>query len=88
MMISPEEFACKLEDKSYEELREVKDDLAAEIADFERRRMPLSDREFRLPEEPLVCPGPDVAYQMNLEYLSEVCKKLSEQFNREFEQQG
>ena len=41
---------------------------------------------FCLPGEVSVKPGPDVAYQMNLEYLAEVCKRLAEQFRREYEQ--
>ena len=48
--------------------------------------MPFADEGFCLPGEVSVKPGPDVAYQMNLEYLAEVCKRLAEQFRREYEQ--
>jgi hypothetical protein len=86
MMISPESFANNLEGKSYQELRTIKDDLVAEIAEFERNRLAFAGNEFALPGELTVHPGPDVKYQMQLEYLAATCEKLSEQFNSEFEQ--
>ena len=33
----------------------------------------------------MVKPGPDVEYQMYLEYLAELCKRLGEKYNRDFE---
>ena len=86
MMMSPDAFALNLAGKSYQELRKVKDELVKEIRGFERERLGHADEGFALPGETLVCPGPDVEYQMNLEYLAKVCEMLSEQFNREFEQ--
>ncbi|MGI6033453.1 MAG: hypothetical protein ACOX69_08565 [Coriobacteriales bacterium] len=87
MMISPEIFADELEGKSYRELLAVRDELAVEIAEFESDRLEHADDGFALPEEIVIKPGPDVVYQMDLLYLAETCKKLSEQFNREFEQE-
>jgi hypothetical protein len=86
MMISPEAFADELEGKSYRELRAVSDELAAEIAEFESERLEHADKGFALPGEITIHPHPDVVYQMDLLYLAETCKKLSEQFNREYEQ--
>lgn len=84
MMISPESFAHELGGKSYQELRAIKDDLAAQVTEFERDRLSLADSDFCRPGEPFVCPSPAVVYQMNLEYLAKVCEKLLGQFNREF----
>ncbi|MGI6590946.1 MAG: hypothetical protein ACOX1O_04955 [Eggerthellaceae bacterium] len=86
MMISPEAFAEGLEGKSCQELRAIKNDLAAATVEFERRRMAFAGDGFVLPGEEPIAPGPDVAYQMNLQYLAETCKKLAEQFIREYEQ--
>lgn len=87
MMIDPKTFASGLEGKNYQELLAVRDELAAEIAEFESERLKHADDGFALPGEILIKPGPDVVYQMDLLYLAETCKKLSEQFNREFEQE-
>ena len=86
MMVSPETFAADLDGKSCQELRAINDDLVARVSEFERNRMPFADEGLCLPGEVSVKPGPDVAYQMNLEYLAEVCKRLAEQFRREYEQ--
>ena len=37
----------------------------------------------RMSEEWMIHPGPDVQYQMNLEYLAELCNFMSEKYNRE-----
>lgn len=86
MMESAESFAAALKGKSYHELRRVKNGLVAEVRGFEHERLVRADEGFCLPGEDLVCPGPDVVYQMNLAYLAKLCEKLAEQFNREFEQ--
>ncbi len=75
-MISPEafiEFECK--DKSYKELLKIREELLKSIHDFENSDISQ--------EAMLICPSPDVVYQMNLEYLGELCKLISETYNRE-----
>ena len=86
MMASPDEFALDLEGKSYQELRKGREELVKAVESFERERLEHAEEGCALPGEMHIDPGPDVQYQMNLEYLAQVCEMLSEQFNREFEQ--
>ena len=75
-MLSPEafiEFQCK--GKSYQELLTVRDELIEEIYRFENGKNPTEARN--------ITPSPEVKYQMNLLYLGELCKLISETYNRE-----
>ena len=79
MMFPPETFISSHADKSYEELIDVRDELIRDIKQFEEN--PTSeDSDFII-----ICPGPDVVYQMHLEYLSAICKLIIKKFR---EQQG
>ena len=75
-MISPGtfiEFECK--GRSYKELLKMRDDLLEEIYAFEGGNISL--------EAKMISPSPEVAYQMNLEYLGELCKLMSDTYNIE-----
>lgn len=75
-MISPGtfiEFECK--GKSYKELLKMRDELLEEIYAFENGNVSLEAR--------MMCPSPEVVYQMNLEYLGELCKLISDTYNSE-----
>lgn len=77
MMIAPEgyiEFLCK--DKKYEELLEMRDDLLSSVYDFEKGNIPQ--------EAYMISPSPEVRYQMNLKYLGELCKLISDKYNLEY----
>ncbi|MCR5690445.1 MAG: hypothetical protein K6G71_09375 [Clostridiales bacterium] len=81
MMISPEsfiEFECK--GKSYKELLKIRDELLESVYDFEKGRISS--------EEKMIMPSPEVVYQMNLEYLGELCKLIAETYNQEVVCQG
>ena len=77
-MISPEVFTEQHANKTYEELIEVRNDLINNIKRFEA--MPQN-------EEPdfIICPGPDVVYQMNHEYLSKICLLIIQKFQEQQE---
>ena len=75
-MISPKTFIeleCK--GKSYSELLELKDELIREIYEFEKGWMTL--QEYRS------LPSPETMYKMNLEYLGELCRLISETYAEE-----
>ena len=77
-MISPEVFVEQYADKTYEELIKVRNELINSIKKFEATPQ-NEDPDF------IICPGPDVVYQMHLEYLSAICKLIIKKFR---EQQG
>ncbi len=77
MMASPDsfiEFGCR--DKSYKELIKIRDQLMRSVRRFENGR--ISEKEK------MRIPSPDTVYQMNLEYLSSLCKLIAEEYNRQF----
>jgi hypothetical protein len=76
MMISPEGFIAKHKNKSYAELVALREDLLAEIREFEGNAEHKS-------EGLIVHPSPEVRYQCNLEYLSKLCGLIAETYNRE-----
>ena len=80
MMISPQSFVDEFEDESYASLLEERDKLMLEIKYFEKHR-----EEIMNSDEDVICPSPDVVYQMNLEYLGSLCMLISKKFNEEFE---
>lgn len=67
------EFECK--GKSYKELLKIRDELVEEIYAFENGNIS--------PEAKMISPSPEVIYQMNLEYLGELCKLISDTCNSE-----
>lgn len=75
-MLSPSafiEFKCK--GKSYKELLKMRDEFLEEIYAFENGNI--------APEAKMINPSPEVIYQMNLEYLGELCKLISDTYNSE-----
>ena len=82
MMISPEMFADEYRNDSIEEIIEIRDELINDIKDLEKI---VFDKE-RNTKAWGFCPGPDVQYQMNLEYLSQICVLLSEKYNKKYEE--
>ncbi len=78
-MISPEVFIDEHKNDTFEQLITEKDSLVIEIKKLEKI---VFDPEKKS-EEWNVCPGPDVRFQMNLEYLAELCSFLKEKFNKE-----
>ena len=75
-MISPNVFVKPLEDEPYEKLLSIRDELMQDILDFEAHR-----------DEPKVhdiYPTPETRYQMNLEYLGELCKLIADKYNSKY----
>ena len=74
MMISPQSYIGDLKEKRYEDLIKEKDKLIKEIQKFENHKISNSE----------ICmnPSPEVVYQCNLLYLSELCKLVHDKFNK------
>ena len=81
MMMSPESFAIAYKDEPIEEIIKRRDELIDNIKDLEK----IVFSKDRSSEEWSFHPGPDVSYQVNLEYLSKICILLSEKYNAEYE---
>ena len=77
-MISSETFADVHADKTYEELIEVRNELINSIKKFEATPQ-NEDSDF------IICPGPDVVYQINHEYLSKICLLIVQKFQEQQE---
>lgn len=80
MMVSPQNYEADLENKTYPELIRERDELLGRIQKFEQDELTgdRSDPAWRY------CPGPDVQYQMHLEYLSVLCRFMQEKYNEEY----
>ncbi len=76
-MISPEMFAEQHKDKTYAELIEVRDELIDDIKEFETTPS-NAESDFVI-----ICPSPEVVYQMNLEYLSKICMLIAQKIREE-----
>ena len=74
MMISPQSYVDDLKEKCYEDLIKEKDKLIKEIERFENNK--IADSEIYMD------PSPEVVYQCNLLYLSELCKLVHDKFNK------
>ena len=83
MMVSPESYIDEIKDKSYKELLKERDELLEEIKDFEEAKELENENMIEIPEI-IIDPSPEVVYQCNLEYLGELCKLISEKYNKEF----
>jgi hypothetical protein len=70
MMISPESYREAQQEKSYEDLLRIREELLEEVHAYENHTA-LNSGDYD------VDPDPDVIYQMNLLYLGEVCRLLS-----------
>ena len=77
-MVSSEAFIEEYKDKTYEELIEVRNELIKDIKKYESN---FKDSE----EFTIVCPSPELVYQMNHEYLSELCMLIAEKFGEKEE---
>lgn len=66
------------ESDSFEELIKERKSLQREIAHLEK----IVFDEKRENEEWMYKPSPDVMYQVNLDYLSALCKFMSEKYNK------
>lgn len=73
MMISPQNYVDDMKEKCYEDLIKEKYKLIKERHRFENNK--IADNEF------CINPSPEVVYQCNLLYLSELCKLVQEKFN-------
>ena len=80
MMVSPGYFAERWEKLSYLELIKERDELICSLQDFEKKEMAgdRSDPEWKY------CPSPDVRYQMNFDYLADICRIMHEKYNDEY----
>lgn len=78
-MISPEMFVDEHKNDTFEQLIAEKDSLVAEIKELEKI---VFDSEKKS-NEWNIHPGPDVRFQMDLEYLAGLCNFLKEKYNRE-----
>ena len=72
MMASPNYMKSEYEKMSYEELIEVKKQLIDSINAFENDDIDEDEWD--------ICPGPDVQYQMNLEYLGVLALVIAEKY--------
>lgn len=76
MMISPESYVEGLKNAVYPELMKERDRLIRSMRAYEKKKISGSFS----PEEWNVCPGPDVIYGMDLEYLGALCVFMSERY--------
>lgn len=74
-MISPEGYIQELEDATYGQLIEERDELLEFVKDFEQGKLPEI--------EWCICPSAEVRYQLYLKYLGLLCKRISEVYNRD-----
>ena len=79
MMIDPKGFVETLKEEPYERLIKERDRLIRSIRRFEKE-----EREGCSEGEIVMCPSPDVIYQMELQYLSKLCVFMYEKYNTEY----
>lgn len=79
MMMCPENYVSEYEDASFEELIAARDGLIEEIRSLEKL---VFDRN-KNDDTWNILPSPDVQYQVNLDYLSELCKLIRNKYNSE-----
>ena len=79
MMISPNCYIEQLKGRSYAELIEERDQLIRSLREFEeaKRSGDCSGTER------MILPSPAMRYQMDLEYLSELCDYMSKKYREE-----
>lgn len=76
MMICPETFVDEYKDYSYEQLIGVRNDLIKSILDHEDEvKCGNMDTEAEL-----MCPSPDVMYQMDIEYLIKLLEVMKDKY--------
>lgn len=80
MMISPDGYVSMHRNDSFKELIKERKSLEREISRLEK----LVFEKNYLDEEWMIRPGPDVLYQMNLEYLAALCLLIRDRYREEF----
>lgn len=80
MMIGSKMYIDEVKDYPYEKLIKERNKLAKSIKHFEKTFF-AGDKSG---EEWHYCPSPDVVYQCELEYLSELCAFMHEKFNTDY----
>ena len=78
-MISPEVYVMGLQEADYETLIKERNELIELIQEFEEKEK-AGDRSG---DEWNIMPSPEVRYQVNLAYLSELCKFMADKYNKE-----
>ena len=79
MMISPQGYVDELKNEPFEKLVKERERLYKELKKIEKDAF---DSE-RKSDAWNICPGPDVQYQMHLEYLAELCNFIAEKYRTE-----
>ncbi len=79
MMICPESYLETIKDKPFDQLIEERKTIEHEIEQLED----IVFSKNSVSSETVVSPGPDVKYQMNLEYLAALCKFMKNKYNQE-----
>ncbi len=79
MMISSYSYRKEQEHKTYKELLNERKSLLEEIINFEKNIDKKTNEDIEI-----ICPSPEVVYQCNLQYLSELCDLIAEKYNHEF----
>ncbi len=80
MMISPMLYIDEHKNDSIEQLINERESLVNRIEQLEKIVF-CKEKEG---EEWSYCPGPDVQYQVSLEYLAELCKYIRERYSEEY----
>lgn len=79
MMISPETYVSFHEKDSFDQLIKERKRIIKEIAALEK----IVFKDNKSDDAWQIDPDPDVQYQLTLEYLAELCKFMSQKYNRE-----
>lgn len=80
MMINPMQYIDEHKNDSIEQLINERESLVDRIEQLEK----IVFFKEKDSEEWNHCPGPDVQYQMSLEYLAELCKYIRECYSKEY----
>ena len=83
MMIDPKTYVEELKDTDFKTLIEERNQLMEAIEEFEE--MVMSGE--RTGEGWTIMPSPDVIYQMNLQYLAELCILMCEKYNNDLREE-
>lgn len=76
MMVCPEAFVDEYKDYSYEQLIGVRNDLIMSILDYESA---VKRGDMDTGAE-IMCPSPDVMYQMDMEYLIKLLEAMNDKY--------
>ena len=79
MMISSQSYIDEFRQESFEALIKERERLYTEIKKLEKDAYDPDKSS----DAWNICPGPDVQYQMHLEYLAELCNFIAEKYRTE-----